>query len=103
MAFITNTFRIIGVAKQAIIPDHYIPAGAKSFGLSNYGQTMSPVVVEYSNDQTTWATAEGTSFGSIGSGGQAYSYFVDGRPWWRVQGAVGTAGATSTGTWTINY
>jgi len=101
--FETGVFKIIGVTKAAIIPDRYIAPGAKTFTLINYGQTMSPVVVEYSNDLTTWGTADGTSFGSLAATSQAYSYFIDGRPYWRVQGAVGTAGATSQGTWVVNY
>jgi len=99
----SGVFVITGASKQAIIPDRFIPQGVKTFTIVNYGQTMSPVVVETSNDQSTWATATGTTFGSLAATSQAFAYFVDGRPYWRVQGAVGTAGATSYGTWSIHY
>lgn len=99
----TGSVVLYGTALTKLWDRKFYGGGPKTITMINYGpDTVSPAVIQYSADQVTWGTADGTSFGSLGSGATGYSFMIDNRLFLRCMAASGAAAGTTALAWNIN-
>lgn len=100
----TNSKTIYGTQGLVTLFDRKFNGnGVKTISLTNYGpDTVSPCMIQWSTDGGVYGTADGTSFGSLGSGALGWSYMIDNRLFIRLVAQTGPAAGTCLLHWNIN-